>query len=151
MCCYFPILTNLPSFNHHLSFLMPSHSLCDSDVLRLADRQTGRSLGRSSLVADHFFYRSSLSSPDPRTNPSPVPHNSDRTLPQPDQFNVWFVCDSCLHPISSVHSCDFGPLKVVLGELFMGSFFFWFLSDFTFVVLINMRNSSTCTSLICIL
>lgn len=149
MCCYFPILTNLPSFNHHLSFLMPSHSLCDSDVLRLADRQTGRSLGRSSLVADHFFYRSSLSSPDPRTNPSPVPHNSDRTLPQPDLCGLFvtvvYIQSALFVRVTLVH------LRLFFGNCLWGRFFFRFLSDFTFVVLINMRNSSTCTSLICIL
>lgn len=42
-------------------------------------------------------------------------------------------------------------LRLFLGNCLWGRFYFWFLSDFTFVVLINMRNSSTCTSLICIL
>lgn len=125
---------------------MPGHSLCDSDGLQ---HQTSRPLGRPSLVADHL-YRSSLSSPDPRTNPSPVRHISDWTHPPPSSrhWPVWFVCDSYLHPISSVPSFDFGPLRVVSGGLFVVPFF---LCDLTPVVLINVRSSVTCTSLIYIL
>lgn len=133
----FPSLTNLPSFNHHPSFLMPGHSLCDSDGLQ---HQTSRPLGRPSLVADHL-YRSSLSSPDPRTNPSPVRHISDWT-PPPLHWPLWFVYDSCLHPISLVRSYDFGPLRVVSGGLFVGPFFlviwppwFWLMWGVVWLVL----------------
>lgn len=89
--------------------------------------------------------------------PGLIHHLSDISLtglppppppPVTDHWPVWFVCDSCLHPISSVHSFDFGPLRVVSGGLFVGPFF---LCDLTSVVLINVRNSVTCTSLIYIL
>lgn len=87
--------------------------------------------------------------------PGLIHHLSDISLtglsPPPlatDHWPVWFVCDSCLHPISSVHSFDFGPLRVVSGGLFVGPFF---LCDLTPVVLINVRRSVTCTSLIYIL
>lgn len=87
--------------------------------------------------------------------PGLIHHLSDISLtglsPPPlatDHWPVWFVCDSCLHPISSVRWYDFGPLRVVSGGLFVGPFF---LCDLTSMVLINVRSSVTCTSLIYIL
>lgn len=87
--------------------------------------------------------------------PGLIHHLSDTSLtglsPPPlatDHWPVWFVCDSCLHPIRSVRWYDFGPLRVVSGGLFVGPFF---LCDLTSVVLINVKSSVTCTSLIYIL
>lgn len=144
----FPSLTNLPSFNHHPSFFMPGHSLCDSDVLQIADQQTSWE-GRPSWLT------TSTGRPCQVLTPGLIHHLSDISLtglspppPVTDHWPVWFVCDSCLHPISSVRWYDFGPLRVVSGGLFVGPFF---LCDLTPVVLINVRSSVTCTSLIYIL
>lgn len=103
-------------------------------------------------MADHL-YRSSLSSPDPRTNPSPVRHISDWTPPPPLLPSLTTDLCGLFVTVVYIQSALFVGMTLVhvglcLGDCLWGRFF---LCDLTPMVLINVRSSVTCTSLIYIL
>lgn len=146
----FPSLTNLPSFNHHPSFLMPGHSLCDSDFLQIADQQTSQEGHPSWLTT-------STGRPCQVLTPGLIHHLSDTSLtglPPPPLLSP-LTTDLCglFVTVVYIQSALFVRLTLVhlglcLGDCLWGHFF---LCDLTPVVLINVRNSVTCTSLIYIL